>query len=78
MDLATAETEVSNAVYEATRLIESLENAGKVRGNGHHGRQAVAVFAVQELRARWKNEEEAKARAEDQKSLKADTLSAQT
>lgn len=77
MDLATAETEISNAVYEATYLLERLENAGKVRGNGHHARQAVALYATQEMRTRWTNEEEAKKRAEDQKSLKADDLSAQ-
>jgi hypothetical protein len=76
MDLATAETEVSNAVYEATRLIESLEHAGKLRGNGHHARQACAVFATQEIRARWNDEAEAKKRAAEQ-TLTAKTLSAQ-
>jgi hypothetical protein len=77
MDLATAETEVSNAVYAATNLIERLENAGKLRGNGHHARQACAVFATQEVRARWNDAGEVAKRAESHGSLKAEDLSAQ-
>ena len=57
MDLATAKVEVSNAVYEATRLIEDLEHTGKVLGNGHHIRQRIAQFAVDELTRSWAGED---------------------
>lgn len=53
MTLIEAETAVVNAVYEATALIEQLQYAGKVSGNGHHARQHVAQCAVEELRKRW-------------------------
>lgn len=48
-----AKVELSNAVYEAARLLETLEYAGKIRGNGHHMRQEVARFAVDLLKERW-------------------------
>lgn len=44
---------IENAVYEATILIERLENAGKVSGNGHHARQAAAKAAADILKERW-------------------------
>lgn len=52
-DLAAAEAELSNAIYAAARLLEDLEHAGLVHGNGHHMRQAVAESAVELLRERW-------------------------
>lgn len=53
MTLADAEAELMNAVYAATAIMERMEHAGKIRGNGHHARQAVAAKAVEELRGRW-------------------------
>lgn len=54
MDLETAKTEISNKVYEVTRLFESLETKGKILGNGHHIRQRIAVVAAQEMVRAWK------------------------
>lgn len=53
MTLQDAEAELSKRVYAATRLIEELEFAGHVRGNGHHIRQEIAAFAVKLLREQW-------------------------
>ena len=57
MSLADARTEVSNAVYRATFLIESLENYGRIYGIGHHARQNIVAFAVEELEQRWIGED---------------------
>lgn len=59
IDFSTAEAALSNNVYEASRLIEQLEYAGKVRGNGHHARQAIAAAATEELKSRWITDEKA-------------------
>lgn len=56
LDLEHAESALSNIVYEATQLVEKLEMAGLVRGNGHHIRQNIARFAMEELRKHWKPE----------------------
>jgi hypothetical protein len=48
-------TAISNAVYEATMLLEQLEHAGKVGGNGHHLRQYVAEFAENIIIERWRD-----------------------
>jgi hypothetical protein len=53
MTLEQAVAEISNSVYEATRLIEILEGKGKIRGNGHHARQNIAVLAEMEVKDRW-------------------------
>lgn len=53
MSLEEAATNINNIVYQATRLLEQLEQAGKCNGNGHHARQNVAQFAEKELRDRW-------------------------
>lgn len=53
MTLETAQRAIENCVYEATALIEKLEHAGKVRGNGHHARQKIAEEAKDELTRRW-------------------------
>lgn len=53
VDQAEMEAELGNMLYAAGQLIEQLERAGHVRGNGHHARQCVAAFGVAELRARW-------------------------
>jgi hypothetical protein len=55
MDLDTARTHLENAVYEAAALIEKLEYAGKVDGNGHHARQKIAALAGEELASRWRS-----------------------
>ncbi len=43
----------SNAAYDALGIFESLEHAGKVRGNGHHMRQEIAKAAADLVRERW-------------------------
>ena len=48
-----AETAIATAVYEATKLIETLEGCGRISGNGHHARQKLAELARQELESRW-------------------------
>ena len=51
------EAHLSKLVYEATQLFETLENMGRIRGNGHHARQNLANTAVAELKDRWVEEE---------------------
>lgn len=58
MTLEEAQHLIEQRVYDATALIENLENAGKVFGNGHHARQNLARMAKSELTTRWKNKEE--------------------
>lgn len=53
IDLEEAKVEISNSVYEATSLFEFLENAGKIRGNGHHMQQRIALFAAELMEERW-------------------------
>lgn len=59
MSLDDASAEISNSVYEETRLIESLEfckakdGCKRIRGNGHHIRQEIAEFAVKLLKDNW-------------------------
>lgn len=59
MTLEDASAEISNRVYDATRLIECLEfckanDGGKrIRGNGHHIRQDISEFAVKLLKENW-------------------------
>ena len=44
---------VATAVYDATKIIERLQSAGKLSGNGHHARQQLAEHAADELASRW-------------------------
>ena len=44
---------LSISVYQATSLIEKLEGAGKIRGNGHHARQKIATYVEEEIGGRW-------------------------
>ncbi len=53
MTLDDAVSNLSNRVYDATRIVEELEYAGRFRGNGHHLRQEIAAFAVKLLREQW-------------------------
>lgn len=43
----------ANAAYQALGAFEDLENAGQVRGNGHHMRQQIAKEAADLVRERW-------------------------
>jgi predicted ATPase len=52
------EAELVNAVYKAALLFEALEHKGLIVGNGHHAAQKIATEASNELRARWKWEDE--------------------
>ena len=53
MTLKEAMNEVSNEVYLGSAIVEELEHAGKIFGNGHHIRQAIAKFAEDYIRAQW-------------------------
>ena len=57
MSQADIETRVNAMVYRACQVFEVLEGSGRISGNGHHARQAVATYAVEELRKRWKVKE---------------------
>lgn len=46
-------SQISNSVYQATDMIEAMEQMGLLDGNGHHMRQQVAEFAEQLVRDRW-------------------------
>jgi hypothetical protein len=59
LSLEEAENLLSKEVYESSALLERLEGAGKVGGNGHHMRQIVVGKAVLLLRSRWHNQVEA-------------------
>ncbi|KKN43549.1 hypothetical protein LCGC14_0701960 [marine sediment metagenome] len=54
MSFDEARARISNAVYEATALLERLEGAGLVFGNCHHVRQHIAGEAVKMLKERWR------------------------
>jgi len=54
IDLETAKNDISNAVYAATGLFESLETVDKINGNGHHVRQKIALFAADLMEKRWR------------------------
>ena len=45
--------EISNEVYEASRLIETMECCRKVQANGHVLRQKIAQFASDLMDSRW-------------------------
>ena len=53
LTLEEAQSRLDRLVYDATGFIEKLEQAGKVRGNGHHARQKIARFAMDDLAKRW-------------------------
>lgn len=55
LTLRDAQSELSNKLYEASRLLEELEHAGRVLGNGHHMRQHVCAFGEQLLAERWRD-----------------------
>ena len=48
------EAELSNRVYAAALLLEQMEHAGLIFGNGHHKAQRIAKCAVEEMRTSWK------------------------
>lgn len=58
MSREEAKAHVRNTVYEATDLIERLQRAGKIYGNGHHIRQELAELAKAKLGEIWKGGEE--------------------
>jgi len=53
MTREAAESLITTHVYEATALLEQLEAAGLISGNGHHARQKLAQLAALEIRERW-------------------------
>jgi hypothetical protein len=55
MTLEDAKLAISRAVYEASSLLEKLEQAGKCFGNCHHARQMLSSLASAEIESRWKD-----------------------
>ena len=56
MTLKDAQTELSNELYAASRIIERLERVNGVKrisGNSHHIRQKIAEFGMDLLAGRW-------------------------
>lgn len=51
-----AESEILNAIYKASHLFERLEDAGRVRANGHHVQQRLAAVAADMLEDIWDDE----------------------
>ena len=48
-----AEAYLASQIYKASAMLEQLEYAGKLRGNGHHARQKLATHAIEDLKDRW-------------------------
>ncbi len=57
ISLEEAQRRIANAVYEATDIVERLEGAGLIWGNGHHIRQNLAQMASDTLKERWNEQE---------------------
>ena len=53
MDQESIEAEVRKRVYNACLVFERLEDAGRIRGNGHHMAQDFSTMAANEIRERW-------------------------
>lgn len=53
MDKGALAAELSNRVYAAALLLEQMEHAGRIGGNGHHKAQHVAKAAEDEMTRAW-------------------------
>lgn len=53
MDKGSLAAELTNRVYMAALLLEQMEHAGRIGGNGHHKAQAVAAKAEEEMNHAW-------------------------
>lgn len=51
--IESASVTIKNEIYAAASFFEDLEDAGKIRGNGHHMRQYLAQDAADMLADRW-------------------------
>ena len=47
--------DIESAVLDATQVIETLEAAGLIVGNGWHIRQDIAKYAKDKVLERWRN-----------------------
>jgi hypothetical protein len=47
---------VANHIYKAALVFERLENAGKIKGNGHHIAQTYGEEAKMTIINRWIND----------------------
>lgn len=56
MSLDEAKEHIYAKVYDAAKLLETLENANMCYGNGHHARQRLAAAAATEVENRWRVE----------------------
>lgn len=54
------EERVTNEIYYASLIFERLEDAGLIRGNGHHIAQAMSEAAKKELEERWRKDKDGK------------------
>jgi hypothetical protein len=53
MSLEQAAAELGRRVFEATALLDQLQDAGKIGGSGHYARQDLARAARELIRDRW-------------------------
>ena len=56
MTLDQARNQLSDSVYQATKLVEALESVGKIVGNGHHIRRTLAKASSDLLAERWRED----------------------
>jgi hypothetical protein len=50
--------EVGNEIYQATSILERLENASRIWGNGHHWRQQIVGIIMEHMEERRTCKEE--------------------
>lgn len=53
-DVDRLAADISNDIYAASSLLESLEYAGRILGSGHHLRQELALYASELLKRNFK------------------------
>ena len=58
MDLEQTLAFVGNAVYQVATVLERLEDADRIQGNGHHMAQELSARAQGEVIERWRDRDE--------------------
>lgn len=53
LDKDSLKSEISNIIYNNTKILEDLEYAGVLSGNLHHLRQKFAALAEEEVEKRF-------------------------
>ena len=54
-DYDEIEAFVGNVIYYTSLIFEKLEDAGRIRGNGHHIAQKISSYAQEQLKEHWIN-----------------------